>query len=77
MLDVAVIGVGSFVALVAVVGLSRNRWTAFIHALAAASGTALVILIARDHHEIAHIRSIAERASFPSSRAPLVRGERA
>ena len=42
------------VALVSVVVLSRNRWTVFIHALAAGAGAALAILVIRSNPEIAN-----------------------
>jgi tetratricopeptide (TPR) repeat protein len=37
----------------AVLVLSRNRWTAFAHALTAGGGAAVAILVAREHEEIA------------------------
>lgn len=43
----------SIAALIAVLVLSRNRWTAFVHVLAAASGTAIAILVVREHRAIA------------------------
>lgn len=41
------------VAVLAVIALSRNRWTCFIHVLAAGLATAIAILIARAHPQIA------------------------
>lgn len=45
--------VGAAAALAAVLVLSRNRWTAFVHALAAAAGTAAAILAVRSNPEMA------------------------
>lgn len=42
------------VALIAVLALSLNRWTAFVHALAAGAGTAAAIVVARSHDQIAN-----------------------
>ncbi len=47
----SVIGIG--VAAVAVLALSRNRWTALVHLLAAAGGAALAIAAVRGNEEIA------------------------
>jgi hypothetical protein len=41
-------------AVVTVLALSRNRWTAFVNALAAGIGSAVAILVVRDHTQIAH-----------------------
>jgi hypothetical protein len=40
------------IALVLVIALSRNRWTAFVHALGAGAGVALAVSVVRKHHEI-------------------------
>jgi hypothetical protein len=45
--------VGSALVILVVLALSRNRWTAAAHCLAAAGGTAIALLVARGHHEIA------------------------
>jgi hypothetical protein len=45
--------IASAVAIVAVLALSRNRWTALVHGLAAAGGTALVVAVARSQPQIA------------------------
>jgi hypothetical protein len=45
--------IGAAVAIVAVMVLSRNRWTAAIHAIAAAAGTGVGILAVRGQPEIA------------------------
>jgi hypothetical protein len=42
------------IAVVAAVAIGKNRWTAAVNALAAAGGSAALILVARSHHEIAH-----------------------
>jgi O-antigen ligase len=42
------------VAVLATLALSRNRWTAAVNALAAGAAAGVVILIVRDHPEIAH-----------------------
>jgi O-antigen ligase len=44
---------GSGVAVLAVIALSRNRWTAFAHALVAGGGAAVAILSIHDHEQIA------------------------
>ena len=46
--------VGIAVALVAVLALSHNRWTALLHALAAGAGTGFAILAVREHDQIAN-----------------------
>jgi tetratricopeptide (TPR) repeat protein len=45
---------GSAFAVACVVALSRNRWVAAVHALAAAGASAIVILETRDHDAIAN-----------------------
>lgn len=45
--------IATAVAALAVVALSHNRWTAFIHLLAAGAGSALAIGVARGHDQIA------------------------
>ena len=45
--------IGAGVAVLAVLALSRNRWTVLLHSLAAAAGTAAAILTVRGHPEIA------------------------
>ncbi len=45
--------VGTATALVAILVLSRNRWTAFVHVLAAGAGTGAAILAVRGNEEIA------------------------
>ncbi len=42
------------VAVLAVVVLSRNRWTAAIHAIAVGAGTGVMILVVRGQPEVAH-----------------------
>ena len=46
--------VGACIGLVFVLAFSRNRWTALGHAIVAAAGIAIVILVARGQPEIAH-----------------------
>jgi tetratricopeptide (TPR) repeat protein len=53
---------GSAFAVVCVIALSRNRWMAAVHALAAAGGSALVIFQVRDHDAIANAASEATGA---------------
>jgi tetratricopeptide (TPR) repeat protein len=45
--------IGSGLAVILVLVLSRNRWVAMLHALAAGAGAAVAILVARDHEQIA------------------------
>ena len=45
---------GAAVATVAVIALSRNRWTAFVHTLAVGAGTGAAILVVRSHDQIAN-----------------------
>jgi hypothetical protein len=51
--------VGVAVALVAVLGLGKNRWTVLIHAVAAGTGAAILILVARQHPEITNASGAA------------------
>jgi O-antigen ligase len=44
--------IDAVIAVVLVIALSRNRWVAFVHTLAAAAGSALAISVVRGHHEI-------------------------
>jgi O-antigen ligase len=46
--------IGACVAVIAAIALSRNRWTCFAHAVAAGGATAMAILVARGHPQIAH-----------------------
>jgi O-Antigen ligase len=46
--------IGTAVAVVAVLGLSRNRWTTVAHTLAAAAGSAIAIVVVRGQPHIAH-----------------------
>ena len=45
--------IGSTAGVLAVLALSRNRWTALFHTLVAASATAAAILVVRSHGQIA------------------------
>jgi tetratricopeptide (TPR) repeat protein len=45
--------IGSGLAVLLVLILSRNRWVAMLHALAAGAGAAVAIVVARDHEQIA------------------------
>jgi hypothetical protein len=44
---------GTALGIVLVVALSRNRWVAVVHVLAAAAGSAIVVAVIRSKHEIA------------------------
>jgi hypothetical protein len=46
--------IGTAVAVLAVLALSRNRWTALLHLFAAAAGATLAISVARGHDQIVH-----------------------
>ncbi len=45
--------VGTAIAVIAVIALSRNRWTALVHSLVAAGGVGLAVLVIRSHEQIA------------------------
>lgn len=55
--------VGAAVAVVTVLALSRNRWTAFVHAIIAAGGIALAVAAVRSHDEIANATGSAGGAA--------------
>lgn len=51
------------IAVIAVVAVSKARWTAGANALAAAGGSAVLIVVTRSHHEIAHATGNADAGS--------------
>lgn len=46
--------IGSVLAVLLVLALSRNRWVAFVHILAGAAGSAIGVAAIRSHHQIAN-----------------------